>query len=486
MKKLYLGSLALAALLFVTSCTPNIPVQGELLPATEPLPTAEQIQPVAAEQTAPPENYYIVSESYDQNGYHIRYPQIAGLTDSAQQDRINERIKDGALMGLHYYEYVMPEDEVSVEVDYRVSYSDLNLISIVYSGVGNVVGAAHPSNLFYASNLRMSTGESIRLTDFIEINEDVLNKLVNGAFQPVNKELSALHTEELGLFPAEEWGKRLMGADPEAEIGSEYSYFTEKSLGISLGVTHVGGDHAEYEIPYEDIWDNIKAKDDPAYATLLSSYKTSVPASASTPIAPQPDGAENQMLLINAMTLKEGAYWVDVAIQQPVTIDPAKFEAMRFNKEETIEINGQLYYFVDETTFRTLHPGITRAKDAVGVLYAVNEDSANSDIGPAFSVELIGGVYNVYYDTVGGTPYRKIGSQSYAIAPDAVLEVLTLGVSKAGMKYATVTPEAFYELFQNLEKEDPSGYYRSGFFGAGFLYEIKDEKIVRLHENYMP
>ena len=486
MKKGYLGSLALAALIFATSCTPIVPVQAKLLPATEPLPVTEQIQPVVANQTVPPQNYHIVSKSYDKNGYHILYPQIAGLTDAAQQDRINERIKDGALMGLHYYEYVMPEDEVAVEIDYSVSYSDPNLISIVYSGVGNVVGAAHPSNLFYTSNLRMSTGESIRLADFLDINEDVVNQLIGGKFQPVNKELAALYAEELGFFPADEWVKKLMAADPQNEIGFEYSYFTHESLGISVGVTHVGGDHAEFEISYEEIWGNIKAKDEPAYATLLASAKTSVPASTSTSLAPQSTDIGDQIVVITSITSRAGEYWVDAAIQEPVTIDPAKFEAMRENEEETIEIDNQLYYFVDEASYRTLQPTEPRAENAVGVLYPVNEKTAKSDTWPTFSVESQNGIYSVYHYGVGGVPYRQVGTCSYTIATDAKLEVITLGVSRAEMKYVEITPDVFYELFRNLDKEDTSGYYRSGFFGAGFVCDVTDGKIVRLHENYMP
>jgi hypothetical protein len=37
-----------------------------------------------------------------------------------------------------------------------------------------------------------------------------------------------------------------------------FSYFTEDALGISIGVPHVIGDHAEFEIPSRDIQGNIK------------------------------------------------------------------------------------------------------------------------------------------------------------------------------------------------------------------------------------
>jgi hypothetical protein len=45
----------------------------------------------------------------------------------------------------------------------------------------------------------------------------------------------------------------------EENSSNSFSYFTNDSLGISIGVIHVLGDHAEFEIKYEDIKDNMKA-----------------------------------------------------------------------------------------------------------------------------------------------------------------------------------------------------------------------------------
>lgn len=41
-----------------------------------------------------------------------------------------------------------------------------------------------------------------------------------------------------------------------------FSCYTKDSLGISIGVPHAIGDHAEFEIKYKDIVQNIKMEND--------------------------------------------------------------------------------------------------------------------------------------------------------------------------------------------------------------------------------
>lgn len=46
-----------------------------------------------------------------------------------------------------------------------------------------------------------------------------------------------------------------MGVDNTSFL---FSYFTNDSLGISIGVIHALGDHAEFEIKYEELKEVIK------------------------------------------------------------------------------------------------------------------------------------------------------------------------------------------------------------------------------------
>ena len=217
-------------------------------------------------------SYKIVSETYDNNkGTKISYPQISELSDAEKQKELNEIIKNEALKGNNYYKDV--DGEVTIDINYKIVCQEPELLSIIYSGVGNVSGAAHPSNLFYTTNLDITNRKNLRLNDIVNINDDFVNMLVNGAFKAVNSEYEAEYKSEINMLTLEDWKKRLLVADPSDKMGSEFSYMTKDSIGISIGVMHAFGDHAEFEIKYKDIWKYIKLKDDVHFLEFFKAIK---------------------------------------------------------------------------------------------------------------------------------------------------------------------------------------------------------------------
>ena len=59
--------------------------------------------------------------------------------------------------------------------------------------------------------------------------------------------------------------KSFNNADSLAIVGTAnqydtFSYFTKDSLGISVSVSPFAGGHAEFEMKYQDIQDNLKLK----------------------------------------------------------------------------------------------------------------------------------------------------------------------------------------------------------------------------------
>jgi len=217
-------------------------------------------------------SYKIISETYDNNkGTKISYPQISDLSDVEKQKELNGLIKNEALKGADYYKDA--DGNVTIDINYKIVCKEPELLSIIYSGVGNVSGAAHPTNLFYTTNLDVTNRKNLRLNDIANINDDFVNMLINGSFKAVNSEYESEYKSQINMLTLEDLKKRLLAADPSDKMGSEFSYMTKDSLGLSIGVMHALGDHTEFEIKYKDIWKYIKLKDDVHFLEFFKDIK---------------------------------------------------------------------------------------------------------------------------------------------------------------------------------------------------------------------
>lgn len=201
------------------------------------------------------------SKSDDKFEYDIKYPQISGLSDTNRQKKINNTLKDEAIKVLKYYED--PYGSVELSIDYKVVLKNTNILSIQYTGVGSVSNAAHPNSLFFTTNINIKTGERLRLKDIVNIDKNFANKFLNGEFKALRPEQS----EALKHLSNMDVQDNFNEADSLDNIGTEkqsdvFSYFTNDSLGISISVGHALGDHAEFEIKYQDLKDNIKTENE--------------------------------------------------------------------------------------------------------------------------------------------------------------------------------------------------------------------------------
>ncbi|WP_372999651.1 DUF4163 domain-containing protein [Lutispora sp.] len=212
------------------------------------------------------DNNYIINElNYSKNDdkfkCNIKYPQISGLSDNEKQKKINRTLKNEAIKVINYYEN--PYGSVELSIDYKVTLKNPNILSVQYSGVGSVSNAAHPNNLFFTTNINIMTGERLRLKDIVEIDKNFAQKFLNEEFKSMWPEQS----EALEYFTSEEVQEYFKEADSLDNIGTEkqsdvFSYLTTNSLGISISVGHAIGDHAEFEIKYQNIRENIKTENE--------------------------------------------------------------------------------------------------------------------------------------------------------------------------------------------------------------------------------
>ncbi len=201
--------------------------------------------------------YQINSSSYSENATKIFYPQLSDMRDTAKQEKINDLIKKEILKTLDLYDN---KNNLSMDIHYNIMLDNSKILSILYSGIVHPNKTAYPLNVLYTTNIDLSTAEKIRLSDFIEINDELSKKLKEAKYVAWDSELNSaeeLIRKDISNYKLTEVLKNSDDLS-EKNSGNVFSYFTNNALGISLGVTHAIGDHAEFEIDYAEIKDLLK------------------------------------------------------------------------------------------------------------------------------------------------------------------------------------------------------------------------------------
>ena len=232
----------------LVSCQANNPA-----PTPSPFPggTATPAPGQTAAPTPSGPAYEITGDVYTKGDITIRYPQITGLGD--MEDQINTLLKDDAT--------AVAAEGGAVDVDYTVTWAGPHLLSVGYSGLRNGEGSAYPNNLFYTTNVDIASGTKVRLSDVVTIDAGFIEEYKTGAFVP--QEPGFLEAEESIRENAAGYDLNQAFAGADKGYGAEnsdycFSYFTGDALGISIGVPHAVGDHAEFEIGYPDLQGKTK------------------------------------------------------------------------------------------------------------------------------------------------------------------------------------------------------------------------------------
>ena len=222
--------------------------------------------------------YQITKNVYKNKNVIIKYPQIMNFGENAKQEMLNKIIKDDALRILNNYKGVT--DELSLEITYNIKLENTYFLSIQYSGYTNIKGAAHPTNIFYTTNIDIENGKKLRLADLVKIDEAFVKNFKKGQFidwqgqtdsdaiqrkSAVISAVNDLSSKDLIKYFNESDN---MG---EENASSTFSYLAKNSLGISVNIPHAIGDHGEFEMKYKDISDNINTE----YKVLKNLYNPS-------------------------------------------------------------------------------------------------------------------------------------------------------------------------------------------------------------------
>ncbi|GAA0077045.1 DUF4163 domain-containing protein [Clostridium sp. CTA-5] len=202
--------------------------------------------------------YEITSENYTKNNVKINYPQIKNLNDSEKLKLINKDLQEAALKILDDYSEDDPNlIALTLSINYEVKLKNEKYISIVYRGESNVKGAAHPTSIFYTTNIDVEKGSSIRLSDYENI-DNILKKLKDSKNIKViaeSDELAEAQRNFLLNIQDDKLINMLKNADfykANGEIQSPkkgtYSYLDKDGIVISVQVNHAIGDYGEFKL----------------------------------------------------------------------------------------------------------------------------------------------------------------------------------------------------------------------------------------------
>lgn len=195
--------------------------------------------------------YQLSEETYKYKDTIIHYPQVTGLADITKQNKINSIIKDDAL----YHRTNV--DNLGVEIKYTIELKNADILSIKYEGIEYFKGAAHPNDAFYTTNIDIATGSKLRLLDLVNIDNNLVNAYRKGTYINFMGISASDLANEINAERSDTDLIKAFNLADENNTSEVCSYLTPDYLVISTQEAFAIGSHAEFEIKYKDIQNNI-------------------------------------------------------------------------------------------------------------------------------------------------------------------------------------------------------------------------------------
>lgn len=208
---------------------------------SSPTSTTDESQPEAITSVKTDTKTYS-DNSHKNSSVEIKYPQLQGESESFAA--INKHIADtvksfaDAVYGDDY-------ENLELKLDYKILYSEKDLLSVTFEGLGNVTSAAHPNNWFFALSYNLATGKQIRPIESVSVDSDFIKALREAVKSDSYKEEWLNGLDDDALYS--------LLKDSDVLFKGNYSFYTKDAFGISLEVPHALGDHIELLIPYSSL-----------------------------------------------------------------------------------------------------------------------------------------------------------------------------------------------------------------------------------------
>lgn len=221
---------------------------------------------------------YCAKEKSDENQIFFNYPQLKETIDNS--DKVNKLIEEFVEVSVQNScagefkgnlkdtteDWNKEENSVrTMDIDYKITRSDSDYLSVTFKGFFNHKKAAHPLNYFNSLIIDLKKCEVASLSDLYNINTDFVKLVKKNHKEQIRAGLANKFGVSIDSIP-ENVGKYLLEYRDEElleilqqsnkEINSGFFCFmTDDALGISVSLSHAMGDHFEINIPYGELKD---------------------------------------------------------------------------------------------------------------------------------------------------------------------------------------------------------------------------------------
>lgn len=207
-------------------------------------------------------NMHYLTESSEQNIISIQVPYTDQMTEeqiSFIEDFVQGKLEE--ISGNKFNLMSSPSDiqrkdrdysEYYISVEAQITYISESQISIVFDGLYNKKGAAHPVHWIFALNYDPSTNQRIYFKEKYSINSELYDIFANYAVENIKAENDGIWPHGWGAFSEELCSENAFIEGMKEESGFCY-YINEAGVVISYPVPYALGDHKEVEIPEDKL-----------------------------------------------------------------------------------------------------------------------------------------------------------------------------------------------------------------------------------------
>lgn len=188
------------------------------------------------------------SKLYTKGKIKVSYPQLAN-EDSDKANKMNSVITKDAS---YYFEKDYYEGYTG-DIKYHIPFVNDEFVSITYEGLLTSPINSYPINLSYSTLVNMQTGEKVRLSDLVNLDDAFVKAFKQGEIvtdqsseykQEIKKYIASLDNQDLL--------KKFLEAD-KMNFPEVFAYVTEDSIVVTIAVVHALGDFISVQISKDNV-----------------------------------------------------------------------------------------------------------------------------------------------------------------------------------------------------------------------------------------